>query len=88
MTEQPMSLSEAVRVLAAWEREHPHEAAVARAENRAHVLEVEAEQYAHELAEQLWQQRGGIGGGPTDDDRAAADRAALAVLKQALRDPE
>ncbi|MFD4444379.1 hypothetical protein ACFWPK_31850 [Nocardia sp. NPDC058519] len=88
MTEQPIPLSEAVRVLAAWEREHPHEAAAARAENRAHVLEVEAEQYAHELAEQLWQQRGGVGDGPTDNDRAEADRAALTILKQALRNPE
>ena len=83
-----MSLSEAVRALAVWERKHPHEAALARAENRAHILEVEAEQYAHELAEQLWQQRGGAGNGPTDHDRAEADRAALAIWKNALRDPE
>lgn len=88
MTEPQRSLGEAARALAAWEREHPREAAAARAEDRVRILEVEAEQYAHELAEQLWQQRGGASDGPTSDDRAEADRAGLAILNRALHDSE
>lgn len=88
MTEPSKTLSEAVRALAAWEREHPREAAAARAEDRVRILEAEAEQHAKELAEQLWQQRGGAGDGPTDEDRTAADRAALAILNRTRHEPE
>lgn len=84
MTPEPSSLSDAVRALAAWEREHPAEAAAVRAEDTAHLLEREAEQHARELAELAWKQHGGEGDGPSVQQLAEADRAARALLAQEL----
>lgn len=75
-------LAEACRAETSWARKHPEEAALAAAEQSRQYLETEAEQYAQNLAEQLWKQRGGHGDGPSPQDRTQAEDAARRLLDE------
>ncbi|MBF6370297.1 hypothetical protein IU469_32005 [Nocardia puris] len=82
-------LSEQCRAVAEWEREHPVEAAAARAQHTRELLEVEAEQYARFLAEQIWRDRGGHGDEQGAGDRADAEVRARTLLAQVIgKQPE
>ncbi|WP_033247441.1 hypothetical protein [Nocardia carnea] len=81
-------LSESVRDAVVWEQEHPVEAAAARAAEAAWQREIEAEQEVQYLTEQAWSESGGLGDGPTAEQRADAERWVHALLARADQQKE
>ncbi|WP_157227440.1 hypothetical protein [Nocardia asiatica] len=74
-------LSEGVRAAVVWEREHPDEAAAARAEEAARQLEVEAEAEARYQADEAARRRGGDGAEPTPEEIADAEARVRALFE-------
>ncbi|MEU2040421.1 MULTISPECIES: hypothetical protein [Nocardia] len=78
-------LSEGVRAAVVWEREHPAEAAAARAEEAARQLEAEAEAEVRYQADEAARRRGGDGAEPTAEEVAAAEARVRVLFERADR---
>ncbi|MGW4719462.1 hypothetical protein [Nocardia sp. NPDC004260] len=78
-------LKQGVRAAVVWEREHPDEAAAARAEEAVRQLEAEAESEVRYQAEEAARRRGGDGAEPTPAEIAAAEAHVRALLERADR---
>ncbi|WP_280247399.1 MULTISPECIES: hypothetical protein [Nocardia] len=78
-------LKQGVRAAVIWEREHPAEAAAARAEEAARQLEADAESEVRYQAEEAARRRGGDGAEPTAEEIAAAEARVRVLFERADR---
>ncbi|MGF6884497.1 hypothetical protein ABIA39_005732 [Nocardia sp. GAS34] len=78
-------LGEGVRSAVVWEREHPDEAAAARAAEAVRQLEADAETEVRYQADEAARHRGGDGAEPTAAEIAAAEARVRALFERTDR---